>query len=322
MPKNIMKSAMFAILGAFSALPAQAAWPERPVTIIVPFSAGGSTDNVARISAEWLTKALKQPVNVENRAGASGAIAADYVAQAPADGYTLFMVSLAQMSIVPHMQKVRYDPFKSFTPISVASTSVFALGVANNFPGKTLQELIAYVKARPGQVAYGSSGTGSAGHLTMELFAKRAGITMTHIPYKGVAPAIGDLIGGHVPMVFGSVSEILRPYKAGKLRVVGVSSDKRLSQMPEVPTVAEQGFPGYQITTWNGLVAPAATPREIINTVLGALTPACKDAGFVARFQAIDADAWCSTPAEFAEMLKADYVKWGDAVKAAGVTAN
>ena len=322
MPKNIMKSAMFAILGAFSALPAQAAWPERPVTIIVPFSAGGSTDNVARISAEWLTKALKQPVNVENRAGASGAIAADYVAQAPADGYTLFMVSLAQMSIVPHMQKVRYDPFRSFAPISVASTSVFALGVSNNFPARTLQELIAYVKARPGQVAYGSSGTGSAGHLTMELFAKRAGITMTHIPYKGVAPAIGDLIGGHVPMVFGSVSEILRPYKAGKLRVVGVSSDKRLSQMPEVPTVAEQGFPGYQITTWNGLVAPAATPREIINTVLGALTPACKDAGFVARFQAIDADAWCSTPAEFAEMLKADYVKWGDAVKAAGVTAN
>jgi tripartite-type tricarboxylate transporter receptor subunit TctC len=322
MQKNIMKSTLFAVFGAFCAAPVLAAWPERPVTIIVPFSAGGSTDNVARISAEWLTKVLKQPVNVENRAGASGAIAADYVAQAPADGYTLFMVSLAQMSIVPHMQKVRYDPFRSFTPISVASTSVFALGVSNNFPGKTLQELIAYVKARPGQVAYGSSGTGSAGHLTMELFAKRAGITMTHIPYKGVAPAIGDLIGGHVPMVFGSVSEILRPYKAGKLRVVGVSSDKRLSQMPEVPTVAEQGFPGYQITTWNGLVAPAATPREVINTVLGALTPACKDAAFVARFQAIDADAWCSTPAEFAEMLKADYIKWGDAVKAAGVTAN
>ncbi len=319
-----MKSTLFAVFGAFCAAPAPAlaAWPERPVTIIVPFSAGGSTDNVARISAEWLTKVLKQPVNVENRAGASGAIAADYVAQAPADGYTLFMVSLAQMSIVPHMQKVRYDPFKSFTPISVASTSVFALGVSNNFPAKTLQELIAYVKARPGQVAYGSSGTGSAGHLTMELFAKRAGITMTHIPYKGVAPAIGDLIGGHVPMVFGSVSEILRPYKAGKLRVVGVSSEKRLSQMPEVPTVAEQGFPGYQITTWNGLVAPAATPRDIINTVLGALTPACTDAAFVARFQAIDADAWCSTPAEFAEMLKADYIKWGDAVKAAGVTAN
>jgi tripartite-type tricarboxylate transporter receptor subunit TctC len=292
------------------------------VRIVVGSEAGSAPDVIARSLAKELEPLLRQPVVIDNRAGAAGTVGAAAVAQAPADGYTLFMVSLAQMSIVPHMQKVRYDPFRSFTPISVASTSVFALGVSNNFPGKTLQELIAYVKARPGQVAYGSSGTGSAGHLTMELFAKRAGITMTHIPYKGVAPAIGDLIGGHVPMVFGSVSEILRPYKAGKLRVVGVSSDKRLSQMPEVPTVAEQGFPGYQITTWNGLVAPAATPREVINTVLGALTPACKDAAFVARFQAIDADAWCSTPAEFAEMLKADYIKWGDAVKAAGVTAN
>ena len=320
-----MKRTVIAIIAALVAagldIGACAAWPERPIMIIVPFAAGGSTDNIARITAEWLTKALKQPVNVENRAGASGAIAAEYVANAPADGYVLFMASLAQLSIVPQMQKVRYDPFKSFAPISVASTSMFALAVNPNFPAKTLSEFVAYLKTRPGQVAYASAGTGSASHLTMELFLKRAEVTMTHVPYKGVAPAISDVMGGHVPVVFGSLSEVLRPYKSGKLRVVAVSSDKRLSQLPEVPTVAEQGYLGYQVSTWNGLVAPAATPREVISTVINALRPACKDAGFTARFQAIDADAWCSTPEEFAEVLRADWLKWGEAVRSAGVTA-
>jgi tripartite-type tricarboxylate transporter receptor subunit TctC len=301
---------------------AQAAWPGKPVTIVVPFSAGGSTDNVARISAEWLAKVLKQPVNVENRAGASGTIAAEFVAQAPADGHILLMVSLAQMSIVPQMQKVRYDPFKTFAPISVLSTSAFALGVHPDFPARNLAELVAQAKANPGKVAYGSAGNGSAAHLTMALFLHRAGISMTHVPYKGIAPAISDLLGGHVPMVFGSVSEILRPYKAGKLKVLGVSSAKRLTQMPEVPTVAEQGYPGYVVTTWNALVAPAAVPKEVIATITDALRPACKDAAFVARFQAIDADAWCSTAAEFSDLLKAEWDKWGEAVKLSGASVD
>lgn len=319
--KRTVIAVIAGLLTAGIAMQARAAWPERPIMIVVPFAAGGSTDNVARITAEWLTKALKQPVHVENRAGASGTIAAEYVANAPADGYILFMASLAQLSIVPQMQKVRYDPFKSFAPISVASTSVFALAVNPDFPAKTLSEFVAYLKTRPGQVAYASSGTGSAGHLTMELFLKRADVTMTHVPYKGVAPAITDVMGGHVPAVFGSLSEVLRPYKTGRLKVFAVSSDKRLSQMPEVPTVAEQGYPGYQVSTWNGLVAPAATPREVITTVANALRPACKDAAFAAKFHAIDADAWCSTPEEFTEMLRAGWTKWGEAVKSSGVAA-
>lgn len=319
--KRITIAILAGLLAAGLAAHARAAWPERPIMIIVPFAAGGSTDNVARITAEWLTKALRQPVHVENRAGASGTIAAEYVANAPADGYTLFMASLAQLSIVPQMQKVRYDPFRSFAPISVASTSVFALAVNPGFPARTLAEFVAYLKTRPGEVAYASSGTGSAAHLTMELFLNRAGVTMTHVPYKGVAPAIADVMGGHVPAVFGSLSEVLRPYKTGRLKVFAVSSDKRLSQMPEVPTVAEQGYPGYLVTTWNGLVAPAATPREVIATVANALGPACKDAAFTAKFHAIDADAWCSSPEEFAEMLRTGWTKWGEAVRSSGVAA-
>jgi tripartite-type tricarboxylate transporter receptor subunit TctC len=310
-----------AILVAIGGAPAaHAGWPDKPIRIVVPFAPGGSTDSVARLSAEWLARALGQPVTVENRTGASGTIAAEFVAQAPPDGHTLFMASLAQMSIVPHMGKVRYDPFKSFVPISVISTSFFALAVHPSLPAKNVQQLVALAKARPGQLVYGSSGNGSAAHLTMALFLQRAGLKMVHVPYKGVAPAIADLMGGHVPMVFGSVSEVLRYYKGGKLRVLGVSSEKRLDQMPEVPTVAEQGFPGYFVSTWNGLVAPAGTPKEVLSVLYNAIRPACRDAGFNAKFDAMDANAWCSTPQEFADMLRAEWTKWGDAVKFAGAT--
>jgi tripartite-type tricarboxylate transporter receptor subunit TctC len=310
-----------AILVAIGGAPAaHAGWPDKPIRIVVPFAPGGSTDSVARLSAEWLARALGQPVTVENRTGASGTIAAEFVAQAPPDGHTLFMASLAQMSIVPHMGKVRYDPFKSFVPISVISTSFFALAVHPSLPAKNVQQLVALAKARPGQLVYGSSGNGSAAHLTMALFLQRAGLKMVHVPYKGVAPAIADLMGGHVPMVFGSVSEVLRYYKGGKLRVLGVSSEKRLDQMPEVLTVAEQGFPGYFVSTWNGLVAPAGTPKEVLSVLYNAIRPACRDAGFSAKFYAMDANAWCSTPQEFADMLRAEWTKWGDAVKFAGAT--
>jgi tripartite-type tricarboxylate transporter receptor subunit TctC len=230
----------------------------------------------------------------------------------------LFMASLAQLSIVPQMGRVRYDPFRSFVPVSVVSRSYFALGVHPSLPARDVRQLVALAKARPGELAYGSSGTGSAAHLTMALFLQRAGITMTHVPYKGVAPAIADLVGGHVPMVFGSVSEVLRYYKAGKLRVLGVSSERRLSQMPEVPTVAEQGFPGYVVTTWNGLVAPAGTPETILAALGSALRPACRDAGFAGRLVVMDAEPWCSSAAEFTEMLKADWSRWGDAVRHSG----
>lgn len=298
-----------------------AAWPERPIMITQPFATGGTGDSVTRITAEWLTKALKQKVVVENRVGASGAIAAEFVARAPADGYTLFMASAGVMEIVPHMQKVRYDAFKSFVPISIVGTNAMALAANPSFPVKTLSEIVSYAKERPGQVPYASGGTGTLAHLTMVLFLKRAGITMSHVAYKGNAPALTDVLGGHVPLYIGGVFEVLPHNKSGKIKVIAVSTDKRLSQLPEVPTVAEQGYPGFSTATWNGLMAPTGTPTEVISIIASAFRPACQDSGFNAKLEAIGVDALCNSPEQFSEMLHANWVMWQEAVKASGVSS-
>ena len=309
------------LIAAGFAIAVHAAWPERPILIEVPFAAGGTGDNVGRITADWLTKVLGKKVVVENRAGASGAIAAEFVAGAAADGYTLFMASAGVMEIVPHMQKVRYDSFKSFVPISVVGANAMALAANPSFPAKTLSELVAYTKERAGQVPYASGGTGTLAHLTMVLFLKRAGITMSHAVYKGNAPALTDVLGGHVPLYIGGVFEVLPHNKSGKIRVLAVSGDKRLSQMPEVPTVAEQGYPGFLTMTWNGLMAPAGTPNEVIAIIANALRPACQDAGFNAKLEATGVDPLCNSPEQFSKMLQANWMMWQEAVKAAGVSS-
>ncbi|MBI2317075.1 MAG: tripartite tricarboxylate transporter substrate binding protein [Betaproteobacteria bacterium] len=309
------------LFAAAVAMAAQASWPERLVTIVVPFPAGGTGDSVGRLTAEWLTKGLKQKFVVENRAGATGTIAAEFVARAPADGYTLFLASAGVMEIVPHMQKVRYDTFKSFAPISVVGSNAQALAANPNFPVKTLTELVAHAKERSVQVPYASGGAGTLAHLTMVLLLKRAGIAMSHVAYKGNAPALTDVLGGHVPLYIGGVYETLLHHKNGKIRVIAVSTDKRVGQLPEVPTVAEQGYPGFSTATWNGLMAPAGTPKDVISIVANALRPACQDAGFSAKLEATGVDAMCNSPEQFADMLKANWLMWQEAVKAAGVAA-
>jgi tripartite-type tricarboxylate transporter receptor subunit TctC len=309
------------LIAAGFAVAGHAAWPERPIMITIPFAAGGTGDTVTRITAEWLTRALGQKVVVENRAGAGGAIGAEFAAGAPADGYALFMASAGVMEIVPHMQKVRYDTFKSFVPISVVGTNGQALAANPGFPAKTLAELVLYARERPGQVPYVSGGAGTLAHLTMVLFLKRAGITMSHVAYKGNAPALSDVLGGHAPLYIGGVFETLVQHKSGKIRVIAVSTDKRLSQLPEVPTFAEQGYPGFATATWNGLMAPTGTPKEVIAVVVGALRPACQDSGFNAKLEAIGVDALCNSPEQFSEMLHANWVMWQEAVKASGVSS-
>lgn len=305
-----------AILGGTSA--AWAEWPERPITIVVPFAAGGNTDSIARLTGEWLTKQLKQPVIIDNKPGANGAIAAEFVARAKGDGYTLFMATLPQMAILPNMQKVRYDPVRSFMPVSIVATNAFALAVAGNEQATKLEDIVKQAKAKPGDKAYASAGNGSVSHLSMSLFTQRAGISMNHVPYKGGAPAISDVLGGQVPMYFGNLAEVLPHYKSGKLKVMAVSSDKRVSQMPDVPTIAEQGYPGFHTLTWNAVAAPAGTPVNIINTLAKALQPAAKDAAFVGKLNGIGVDVLCNTPEEFARVLNRDLVKWADAVKISG----
>jgi tripartite-type tricarboxylate transporter receptor subunit TctC len=298
---------------------AGAQWPQKPVKVVVPFPPGGVTDSIARITAEWLTQRLGQPVVAENRPGASGAIAADLVARSEPDGYTLFSAATPQLAIVPHVQKINYDPIKDFAPISIVGTNPFALGCNEKIPGASLKDFVEHVRKRPGELSYASPGSGSVGHLTMALFLARAGLKMEAVLYKGGGPAIADVVAGHVPCYFGNLNEIIPHAGSGKLKVFAVSGDKRAPQLPEVPTVAEQGYPGFRTLTWNGYVAPAGTPKAVIERIAREIGAACKDATFAGRLAKIGVDPVCSTPAEFEKAVRDDLAVWKEAVQAAGM---
>ena len=311
--------AALALLG--SAAPALSQdWPQRPVTIIVPFAAGGNTDGIARIIAQRLGDALGKPFVVESRPGANGAIAASAVAHAPADGYTLFMAALPQIAIGPAMTKVSYDPVRDFAPISNVAVNAFVLAVHRDMPAKTVAEFVAYVQARPGKLAYASSGPGSLAHLSMALFLKMAGLDMIHVSYKGNAPALADVLAGHVPAMFTNLSDALPHANSGTIRLLGVSSDQRVAQLPDVPTVAESGFPRFKTLTWNGLMAPAGTPKVIITRVADEVRRAVKDPALIERLATYGVDPLGSTPEEFAATIAADIPLWAEAVKIAGVS--
>lgn len=318
--KRRIISMLVPLLAACTSLAALAAWPEKPITLIVPFAAGGSNDNEGRINARWLTKVLKQNVIVENRVGGNGAIGASHVARARPDGYTFLMTALPPMVMLPHTQKVNYDPFKSFIPISIMDASYVVVAVNPSLiPVKTFAELVAYAKASPEQLNYATGGVANTGHLSMSLLLKQTGIEMTHVPYKGSSEAVLAVIGKHVPINVGVLADVLPHHRRKELRIIGVSSGERLSELPDIETLAEQGYPGFKIVTWQGMLAPAGTPKEVIATMAEALRAACQDAAFNAAYQAVSVKAVCSTPEQFAERLKADWTLWGGAVKAAGL---
>jgi len=297
-------------------------WPQKPVKVIVPFPPGGVTDTLARITADWLTQRLGQPVVPDNRPGASGAIAADLVARAEPDGYTLLAAATPQLAVVPHVQKITYDPIKDFAPIAIVGKNAFALGCnSEKTPANTLKEFVDYVRARPGQLNYGSPGVGSIGHLTMALFLARAGLKMEAVIYKGGGPAMADVVAGHVNCYFGNFNEILPHAGSGRVRVLATSGEKRAHQLPDVPTVAEQGYPGFRTETWNGLVAPAGTPHEIAERISREIAAGCRDSAFVARLDKIGVDPVCSTPEQFANAIREDLRLWKDAAAAAGMKA-
>jgi tripartite-type tricarboxylate transporter receptor subunit TctC len=315
-------AAAFALLAsvAFVVTARADEWPSKPVRVLVGFAAGGNIDNLARLTCARLSTIFGQQFVIENRAGATGSIAADAAAHAAPDGYTFFWAGTGTVSILPFMTKLNYDTVKDFEPISVIGSSPQVLVVNPDVPAKSVPEFIAYVKSQPGKLSYGGGGgPGSVGNLLMSLFLKRAGLKMIDVSYRGTAPAMTDVIAGHIPTMFSPLPEAIVQGRAGKVRMLAVSGEKRSVQMPEVPTIAESGFPGYQGTSWNAMMAPTGTPKEIIDKIAAEFVKAVKDPEFVKQLDKYGADPLGLTPEQFKEFLAKDRALWGEAVETAGL---
>jgi len=312
----------FAVLLATATAQAQTLdWPQRPVRVIVPFAAGGNIDVIARLTCQRMGEVFGQSFVVENRVGGNGTIAAEAVARAPPDGYTLFWGGPAVISIFPAITKAAYDPVKDFKPISVIGVNPQVLVVNAKLPIENVAAFTAYVKREPQRLPYaGGGGQGSLSNLLMALFLKRAGLEMTSVSYRGTAPAMTDLVAGHIPTMFVPLSEALPQAQAGNIRMLGVSSAKRATQAPEVPTIAESGFPGFHGESWNGVLAPAATPDGIVNRIAAEFARAAKEPKFAERLDREGVDPLGSSPAETAKFIAADMALWAEAVKIAGVS--
>lgn len=294
-------------------------YPSRPVTIVVPQAAGGANDILGRVVAQQLSQHLGQSFVVENRAGANGNIGTAAVAKAPKDGYTLlFTISAAHAVNTTLYAQPGFDPVKDFDPVMLVATVPFLLVVHPSVPAANVQELIAFVKSQPGKIPYASSGNGATNHLLGELFKSMAGVDMLHIPYKGVAAILTDMLGGRVPVAFASVPSVRSHVKEGKLRALGISTLKRSAVAPEVPPVGDT-VPGYDADFWVALFTPAGTPRDVPTKLHGALSRSLASADVRERFAQQGADVVGSTPAELATALRSDMAKWAKVVKAAGI---
>jgi tripartite-type tricarboxylate transporter receptor subunit TctC len=297
------------------------AWPERPVKIVIAAGAGGNNDVIARIMAPELSLAFGQPFVAENRAGASGAIGTEFVARSAPDGYTLLMASQSQIVIAPAVTKTSYDPARDFIPITDIGNNPFVLVVRRDLPVNTLAEFVAYVRAHPKKLSYVATGVGSINHLTMALLLNRAGGDMAPVFYKGGPGGLMDVIAGHVDAYLASLSFVVPHAATGELRLLAVTSDHRLPQLPQVPTFAEAGFTGLQRQSWNGLLAPAGTPREIVDRIAGETAKLVRRPDVAQRLASVGVDAVGSRPEELAAAIADDIVFWREAVRISGVAA-
>lgn len=298
-----------------------AAYPDKPIKLIVPYTPGGVTDALARVMAKSLGERLGQQVLVDNRGGGGANIGADAVARSPADGYTLLMGSAATHAINSSLYKsLTYDHIKDFAPIILVAQVPNILVVNPSVPVESVKELIAYAKAHPDKLNFGSSGAGGTIHLSGELFKSMADVNMVHVPYKGSAPAVTNLIGGQIQVMFDS--SVVPHIKSGRLRPLAVTSAKRSSALPEVPTMAEAGLPGYEATAWFGILAPAGTPQSIIDKLNTELVAALRDPATQAWMTAQGFEALGGTPEQFAAHIKAETAKWAKVVKESGATAD
>lgn len=317
---NIIKYLLsISLIGASVTALAQSNYPARAVRVIVPSAPGGGTDISARIIAPQLTQSLGQQFIVENRAGAGTMIGGEAVARAAPDGYTLLM-GVSTLAINPAMyKKVPYDALKDFAPVSLAVTLSNVLVVHPSLPVRNLKEFIALVKPRPGQVNFASAGVGTSPHLSMELFLVMTGLKMVHVPYKGSGPGVTDLVAGHVPAMMPNMLSAQPHIKTGRLRALGVTGSKRAPGAEDIPTIAEAGVPGYEAVQWYGLLAPAATPRDIVTKLHGGMAKALQNPEVRQRLLNDGAEPVGGSPDEFAAYLRAETAKWAKVVQAAGI---
>lgn len=294
-------------------------YPDKPIKLVVPGTAGGGMDVIARVVGDKVGAILQRPVVVENKAGAGGNIAVDYVAKSPADGYTILIGQTAHFAINPWLySKLAFDPMNDFIPVVLLADAPNVMVVDAESPYRNLADIVAAAKADSKGLALATPGNGTVSHLTGELFQKTAGIKFTHVPYKGAAAALTDVMGGRVPVMLSSVPTALSQIRAGKLRPIAVSADKRSPALPDIPTIGEQGYPGFNAGTWYGLLVPKGTPAEVVQAINAAANEALKMPGVREKILQEGGDVYGGTPQQFATMLKADYEKWGAVVKESG----
>jgi tripartite-type tricarboxylate transporter receptor subunit TctC len=313
--------AWVALAGVISAWPALGqTYPVKPVRLIIPFPPGGATDAVGRTFAAKFAEAWGQQVIVDNRPGANTIVAAELTARAAPDGYTLLLTTAAtQVNNALLYRKLPYDPRKSFQLISMATLLPYAFAAHPSLPASSIKELVAFARARPGELSYASSGTGSSGHLAGVLFDTMTGTKMVHIPYKGAAVAITDLIGGQIPLYLATMTSVATHVQNRKLKVLGIATAKRHPSWPDIATVAEAGYPGYEMNTWYGFAAPAGTPRAIIDRVQAETVRVAKLPDVIERMKTLGADLYTNTPEQFAAYVERDFHRVSAAVKAAGL---
>jgi tripartite-type tricarboxylate transporter receptor subunit TctC len=318
--RRLAAVALLLALIASVSWPAAAEYPDKPVRLIIPFPPGGSNDVVGRLVANQLSEKLGHKVFVDNRGGAGGVLGTEAAATAAPDGYTLLIVSIAH-AVNPALYKLNYDPIKSFTPISILATGPNVLAVNPQLPVKTVAELVALAKQKPGELDYASAGVGSFQHLGGELFKLTAGVNLQHVPYKGGGPAMQDVIAGHVKVMFSSLVQTTPFIQSGQLRALGTGGAKRNPVLPDVPTIAEAGVPGYVADNWWGIMAPAGTPKEIVDRLYRDIQATLKSPELTAAFDREGATAVTMSSEEFAAYIENEIVKWGRVVKEGNIKA-
>lgn len=309
------------LAGAMGRVFAQSrAWPDKPIRIVLGYPPGGAADGTARPLEPKMQAMLGQPLLFDYKPGAGATIAADFTSKAPSDGYTLHFIDSGPMTILPNGKKLGYDPFASFTPIGMACDGGTLLVAHPSVKANTVQELIAEAKAKPGALSYGTSGIGGAGHLAAELFQSMTSTRMTHVPYKGGSQAVADLVGGQVPLLFSSMATAIPHVNTGKIKAIAVTSSTRASALPNVPTVAEQGLPGFEASVWFALVGPAKVPAEIVAKVNAALNAALAEPAVQEAIRKQGYEPAASSPDAFAARIRADYEKWGKVIRDANIS--